>query len=67
MTPEEAWPSKKPTISHLHTLECIVYMHIPQQQRRKLDKKSIKCIFIGYSIGNKAYRVYDPIAKKMHI
>ena len=32
--------------------------------RRKLDNRSQKCIFIGYSEESKAYRLYNPITKK---
>ena len=30
-----------------------------------MDDKSEKCIFIGYSENSKAYRLYNPISKKM--
>lgn len=42
-------------------------MHVPHQQRQKLDNKSLKCIFVGYALGSKAYRVYDSIGRKMHV
>ena len=32
--------------------------------RRKLNDKSQKCIFVGYSEESKAYRFYNPITKK---
>uniref|UniRef100_A0A803MBX5 Retroviral polymerase SH3-like domain-containing protein n=1 Tax=Chenopodium quinoa TaxID=63459 RepID=A0A803MBX5_CHEQI len=35
--------------------------------RRKLDKKSEKCIFIGYSPKSKAYRLYNPLSGKVII
>lgn len=31
----------------------------------KFDSKTKKCIFIGYSLESKAYRLWDPIAKKV--
>ena len=33
--------------------------------RKKLDAKRKKCIFLGYSEESKAYRLYDPKAKKI--
>ena len=36
-------------------------------RRSKLQPKSTPCIFVGYSLEAKAYRLYDPITKKMHI
>ncbi|KAF2320696.1 hypothetical protein GH714_030132 [Hevea brasiliensis] len=35
--------------------------------RSKLDEKSEKCIFIGYSPHSKAYRLYNPISGKVII
>ena len=32
--------------------------------RRKLDDRSQKCIFFGYSEESKAYRLYNPTTKK---
>ena len=32
--------------------------------RIKLDDRSQKCIFVGYSEQSKAYRLYNPITKK---
>lgn len=42
-------------------------MHVPDANRRKLDDKSIKCIFLGVSEESKAYRLYDPLTKKIMI
>jgi hypothetical protein len=33
----------------------------------KLTDRSTPMVFIGYETGSKGYRVYDPIAKKLHI
>jgi hypothetical protein len=33
----------------------------------KLDDKSLKLIFIGYDERSKAYKIFDPTNKKMHI
>jgi hypothetical protein len=34
-------------------------------QRKKLDAKSIKCVYLGVSEESKAYRLYDPVNKKV--
>ena len=36
-------------------------------ERKKLDKKGQKCIFVGYFEDTKAYKLYDPVAKKVII
>ena len=48
-TPYEAWHGSKPDVSHLKVFGCIAYAHINLENRQKLDDKSEKCIFIGYS------------------
>ena len=48
-TPEEAWRGNKPNVSFFHVFGCITYSHILDERRKKLDDKSQKCIFIGYS------------------
>eukprot|EP01018_Ginkgo_biloba_P022218 Gb_20056 [translate_table: standard] len=63
-TPEEAWTGIKPNVSNLKIFGCIAYAHVPDEKRTKMESKSIKCIFIGYSGEQKAYRLYDPKAKK---
>ena len=40
---------------------------VPYELRKKLDKKGHKCIFVGYSEDTKAYKLYDPIARKVII
>ena len=39
-------------------------MHVPDPKRKKLDKKSISCIFVGYPEGSKGYKVYNLDTKK---
>jgi len=34
------------------------YVHVPDQKRRKLDKKALKCVLIGYD-GDDNYRVWN--------
>ena len=42
-------------------------MHISSQERRKWDAKSVKCIFIGYSINSKGYRLWDPKTRRIQV
>ncbi|XP_059640894.1 retrovirus-related Pol polyprotein from transposon TNT 1-94 isoform X1 [Cornus florida] len=43
---------------------CFVHNRSPS--RHKLDDKSIRCIFLGYSAVSKGYRCYDPVTKHMY-
>jgi hypothetical protein len=63
--PQEAWSGTKLNVVHLRKFGCIAYAHIPSELRKKLDDKSEKCIFTGYSETSKAYRLYNPITKKL--
>ncbi len=38
-TPYESWHGKKPDIRHFKVFGCVAYAHIPDSQRKKLDKK----------------------------
>lgn len=42
---------------------CISYFHISIEKRSKLDCKSVKYIFMGYSNKTKGFRFYDPTTK----
>ena len=44
---------------------CTAVVHVYPHHRSKLDPKSIKCIFIGYSSHQKGYKCYSPITKKV--
>ena len=48
-TLEEVFSEKKPEISHLRVLGCLVYIQIPKVKRTKLDPSGKKGIFVGYS------------------
>lgn len=67
VTPQEAWCGVKPSVAHLKVFGSVAYAHIPDQKRTKLDDKSKKLIFIGYDEKSKAYNLYDPITKKVHV
>uniref|UniRef100_A0A803QI12 Uncharacterized protein n=1 Tax=Cannabis sativa TaxID=3483 RepID=A0A803QI12_CANSA len=45
---------------------CTAFVHLHSQNRSKLDPKSIKCIFLGYSSHQKGYKCYSPITRKMY-
>ena len=65
--PLETWARHRWIVEHLKVFGCIAYAHVSNEQRKKLDNKSVKCIFTGYSSESKAYRLYNPITKKIII
>lgn len=67
ITPYEAWHNKLPDLSHLRVFGSIAFVHIPKEERKKLDEKSIRCIFVGYSQTQKAYRFWEPKSRTIKI
>lgn len=67
ITPEEAWSGIKPSVHFFRIFGCIAYVHVPENQRKKLDSRSTKCVLLGVSEESKAYRLYDPASKKILI
>ncbi len=65
VTPHELYFDKKPTVRHLHVFGCVCFAHIPGNQRRKLDSKAQRCIFVGYSLVSKGYRLWSVKQHKM--
>jgi hypothetical protein len=66
-TPYEARYNRKPSVHHLRTFGCVVHVKKIGSRISKLTDRSTPMVFIGYEKGTKGYRVYDPIAKKLHI
>ena len=64
-TPFECFHKRKPEAYHLKVFGCNSYVHVPDEKRSKLDKKAIKCIFVGYSQKSKGYKFYNPTTHKM--
>ncbi|MCP3664820.1 MAG: DDE-type integrase/transposase/recombinase [Gammaproteobacteria bacterium] len=59
VTPHELYVGSKPTVRHLRVFGCVAFAHIPGNQRRKLDSKAQRCVFLGYSLTSKGYRLWN--------
>ena len=59
------WFGKNVKYDHLRVFGCKSFVHVPKDERSKLDAKSRQCIFIGYGEDEFGYRFYDPIEKKL--
>ena len=58
-TPYERWYGRRVDVGHLRVFGCMAYAHVPDSERRKLDKKSKKMRFVGYSLTSNGYRLFD--------
>ena len=59
------WFDKNVKYDHLRVFGCKAFVHVPKDERSKLDAKSRQCIFIGDGENELGYRFYDPIEKKL--
>ena len=59
-TPYELYNGRKPKISHLHVFGCKCFvLNNGKDNLGKFDAKSDEGIFLGYSLNNKAFRIYN--------
>ena len=63
--PMRAWKGCAPSYSHLRVFGCKAFMHVPKDQRSKLDSKTNPCVFVGYGDEEYGFRLYDPEKKKV--
>ena len=56
---EEAWTCKKVNYYFLKIFGCESFVHIDKGNRTKLEENSKKCTFIGYSVNDFGYLLWD--------
>jgi transposase InsO family protein len=66
-TPYELWTGSTPAVHHLRTFGCVAHVKVTTPSPKKLDDRSKRMVFVGYEPGSKAYRVYDPVTRRVHI
>jgi hypothetical protein len=54
-------------VSNFRVFVCTVYALVPDSSRQKLDQKAVKMRFVGYSLTQKGYRLYDENKRKIFI
>ncbi|KAI4387537.1 hypothetical protein MLD38_005363 [Melastoma candidum] len=67
MTPYEAWHKRKPSVHHLRTFGCVAHVKNLGPGIHKISDRSTPGVFVGYEEGAKAYRVYDPVEKRLYV
>jgi hypothetical protein len=60
-TPIEVWSGSPYDYSQLRIFGCVAYAHADNSN---LEPRAIKCIFLGYGFGVKAYKLWNPEAHK---
>lgn len=66
-TPYCLWFNKESNFSDFKVFGSDVYIHVPKQLRHKLDAKSTKGIFVGYSEETKGYRISNTAKNKIEV
>jgi hypothetical protein len=46
---------------------CVVFVHLPKNQRSKLDARALRCVFVGYGTHQKGYKCYHPPTQKFFV
>lgn len=64
-SPNELWNGEKDNLQRIRVFGCKAMMHVPAEKRKKLDEKSIECIFVGYGYNVLGYRLFNPKDKKI--
>ena len=63
--PERVWTRKDVSYDNLRVFGCKAFVHIPKDERSKLDVKAKPCIFLGYGHEEFEYRLWDPLSRKI--
>ncbi|GJT05141.1 putative RNA-directed DNA polymerase [Tanacetum coccineum] len=63
--PDRVWSDKDVSYRHLRVFGCKAFVHIPKDERSKLDVKTKPCVFLGYGQDEFGYRLYDPVQKRL--
>ncbi|KAM2645310.1 hypothetical protein EV1_018869 [Malus domestica] len=64
-TPYEIWHGKSTNLNHIKIWGCPAY--VKRLEADKLEARSIKCYFVGYSKQTLGYEFYNPDDKKVFV
>lgn len=62
-TPHERFFGTIPQADHLRVFGSWAFVHVPEERRKKLDDRAIKCRLVGYLSGMKGWKFWNPTTK----
>ncbi|CAL1398262.1 unnamed protein product [Linum trigynum] len=65
-TPFEVLLERAPSYDHLRTFGCLVYAKDTQHGLDKFAERGRRCVFVGYPLAQKGYRVYDLTSRRIY-
>ena len=66
-TPYEVLNKRKPSVDYLRVFGCVCFVLQPGEHRNKLEARSVKAVFIGYSTTQKGYKCYVPETRRVMV
>ena len=66
VSPYQKLYGEVPDYSLLRVFGCTCFVLKPHVERNKLGFKTAICVFLGYGAGQKGYRCYDPVSRKLY-
>lgn len=51
----------------LKVFGCTAFVHIHTNQRTKLSRRAVRCVFLGYSPTQKGYKCYEPNSRRLFV
>uniref|UniRef100_A0ACD5X227 Uncharacterized protein n=1 Tax=Avena sativa TaxID=4498 RepID=A0ACD5X227_AVESA len=66
-TPYEVWHAKIPNLHYIRVFGCLAHVKTARPQLKKLDDRSTPMVLMGYDVGSKAYKLFDPVSQRAHV
>ena len=66
-TPYDMLFGSSPSYDLLRVFGCVCFSLLQDHETNKLQSRSRLCCFLGYEIGKKCCRCYDPISKRLRV
>ncbi|KAJ0546766.1 putative RNA-directed DNA polymerase [Helianthus annuus] len=67
VSPFERLFKTKPTVHYFRVFGSVCYVFVPNHLRHKMEKKAVRCVFVGYDPERKGWRCCDPNTGNIHV